>query len=483
MYSIYADNSLLYSTGYQTEGVMVLTPTASLGIGKAGSVDFILLPGHYLYDYLQELVTKIYVYMDEVEIFNGRVLNWDIDFYKQKTVHCEGNLSYLLDSLQPPRSEERTVATYFASLLIEHNLQVEAEKRFVLGTVTIDDAETVALFENASYRDTRATIDTDLLQKYGGFLRTRTIENVTYLDYLKDYGVTSSQTLEFAVNLLDMNQSRPGSELFTVFLPTGDAVEPAVEGDPAWPLTIESVNGGSKLLENLDGIAKYGRIVQTENFAGIKDAAALKAAAETYFARVYKEPEINLEIKAIDLHFFNATLDRFMVGYKYRAISPPHDIDVELTCLSIEYDFENIENTTLTLGEFSSAPAVQLTSGQGISSAVGKVSGGKSGGAIGQAYKHITEGKDLLTITATILKVLGDAVFEGDLSVMGLLSALNADFENLITGAVQASHLWAQQVGTTSLSVSGLSVIPSSATVFDEVLQQNITLLYWKWAE
>lgn len=410
MFTIYADNDLLYSTEYQTEGIHVLAPLSSVEIGKAGSVDFILLPGHYLYNTIEKLLTKIYVYMDEVEIFNGRVLNWDIDFYKQKTVHCEGNLTYLLDSLQPPRSEERSVETYFASLILEHNLQVEADKRFVVGVVTIDAAATVALFESASYRDTRAAIDTDLLQPYGGFLRTRTLAGVTYLDYIKDYGVTSSQTLEFASNILDMNEELSSTEFFTVFLPTGDGVDTGVEGDPVWPLTIESVNGGSKLLENLDGISKYGRIVHTESFGGITDAATLKATAETYFARVYEEPPIKLTIKAIDLHFFNTTLDRFMVGYKYQVTSAPHGINVLLTCLSIQYDFENIENTELTLGTFSSDPEMRLVAGQGISQAMAKVAGGPSGGAVGKAYKYITEGDDWLKLQAKKIDILGENI-------------------------------------------------------------------------
>lgn len=492
MFTIYADNDLLYSTEYQTEGIHVLAPLSSVEIGKAGSVDFILLPGHYLYNTIEKLLTKIYVYMDEVEIFNGRVLNWDIDFYKQKTVHCEGNLTYLLDSLQPPRSEERSVETYFASLILEHNLQVEADKRFVVGVVTIDAAATVALFESASYRDTRAAIDTDLLQPYGGFLRTRTLAGVTYLDYIKDYGVTSSQTLEFASNILDMNEELSSTEFFTVFLPTGDGVDTGVEGDPVWPLTIESVNEGSKLLENLDGISKYGRIVHTESFGGITDAATLKATAETYFARVYEEPSIKLTIKAIDLHFFNTTLDRFMVGYKYQVTSAPHGINVLLTCLSIQYDFENIENTELTLGTFSSDPVARLVAGQGISQAMGKVAGGPSGGAVGKAYKYITEGDNWIRIAAEKIelraekdklisyinispeeiKIVSNKIYlegedgiivNGALAVQGDVSAVNAKFENLVSGTTTASFL---KGTSTMIGVSqGVSLELSSALI------------------
>jgi hypothetical protein len=406
MFTIYAGNNLLYSSEYQEDEFLVLSPTCSREIGKSGSVDFILLPGHYLYNTMEKLATKVYAYMDEVEIFGGRVLNWDIDFYKQKTVHCEGRLSYLLDTLQPPRSESRTVATYFAALILEHNLQVEADKQFVIGVVTIPAAETVARITSTTYRDTREAIDSDLIEKYGGFLRTRTISGVTYIDYIDEYDLTSSQTIEFGSNLLDLSQSIAAADMFTMFLPTGDTVEGSVEGMPPLPVTIETVNDDSKLLENLAGVEKYGRIVHTENFPGVTDPAELKSKAQSYFTRFYKEPPITLNITALDLHLFNTSLDRFMVGYKMHTISSPHGINVTLTCLSIKYDLENVEKTELVIGTFSSKPAVK------ISSKVGKATGGGggSGGDVGEQFKHIKQDKDNYVITAKNIGLVAEQI-------------------------------------------------------------------------
>ena len=178
MFTIYADGQLLYSNGLQ-ETNTILTPTLKLEVGKAGSLDFVMLPGHYLYNVIDKLKTKVVAFMDETEIFRGRVLNWETDFYKQRTVHCEGNLAYLLDSLQPPRRTTMTVSAYLQEIVNEHNLQVGIEKQFTLGSVIITGGNTAVEFENNSFRDTRSAIDSELIGVYGGFLRTRTVGTVT----------------------------------------------------------------------------------------------------------------------------------------------------------------------------------------------------------------------------------------------------------------------------------------------------------------
>ena len=431
MFTIYADGQLLYSNGLQ-ETNTILTPTLKLEVGKAGSLDFVMLPGHYLYNVIDKLKTKVVAFMDETEIFRGRVLNWETDFYKQRTVYCEGNLAYLLDSLQPPRRTTMTVSAYLQEIVNEHNLQVGIEKQFTLGSVIITGGNTAVEFENTSFRDTRSAIDSELIGVYGGFLRTRTVGTVTYLDYIQNYGSSATQKLEFGSNILDMSQSLSSTEIFTVLLPTGDSVE-TTPGIPPLPVTIESVNGGSKLIEHLDGISKFGRIVHTENFSGITDPAALKAAGEAYIARVYTEPYLTYNIKALDLHLLDTDIQQFAVGHLIRIVSPPHGVDVNLTCLSISYDMENVENTELIIGPLLDIPGgpASLSSGQSLSSAVGAAMGGASGsgGRLGQAYKFYTEGDDWAKIQAKKIELIGETITlqSGSLATHGTLITQNKD--------------------------------------------------------
>ena len=225
MFKIYADGQLLYEPDQRSD-MLVVGPTCDAEAGLSGQLSFTMLPGHYLYDTIKKLKTEIVATLDEEEIFRGRILNWDIDFYKNKKVHCEGDISYLLDSMQPPHDLRLTLTAYLTWMISEHNIQVDAPKRFTLGQITIDNALVEHDFIDASYRDTRESIDSDLINVLGGFLRTRRVGNVTYLDYLKEYTENGEQALEFGSNLIDLTQSLSYDEIFTILLPTGEPIPP-----------------------------------------------------------------------------------------------------------------------------------------------------------------------------------------------------------------------------------------------------------------
>lgn len=234
MYTIWAgDTELLFDMADPRDQKGILNISCSLEIGTAGSLEFMMLPSHYFYNSLEKLKTKISVWSNGKEIFTGRILNTTTDIYKQKNVHCEGDLAYLNDSVQPPvKKTTMTIATFFSACITAHNSQVEVGKRFTVGTVNIDDASTSHEFDIGSYRNTKSTIESDLISMYGGYLRTRTVGGTTYIDWLKDYGYTSTQNLVFSQNIIDLSEYIGADDIFTVLLPTGDTVEienPAVK--------------------------------------------------------------------------------------------------------------------------------------------------------------------------------------------------------------------------------------------------------------
>ena len=414
MFKVYADGEILYSSGYQAEGVQCSTPTCSLETGKAGAVDFVMMPNHYLYSKIKKLKTKVTVYLDGILIFNGRILNWTIDFFNRANVHCEGDLAYLLDSLQPPRVTTMTVDAYFGAIIDEHNLQVaDSGKGFTKGVVSSSFSSKEVKLTDTSYRDTRATIDSDLIGFNGGFLRTRTVGDITYLDYLTEYNSPTTQSLQFGMNILDLTENEDAMELYTVLLPTGDAVKSEVEGEPDLPLTIESVNDGSKFLEKIDGVAKYGRIVHTENFPGATTPETLLGAANDFFNRSYQDPGKTLTVKALDLHLLNLSLTQFLLGQTINVYSPNHEIDINECVIGIKYDLENVENTELTIGSIAdvSKPGLSKEGKAGsLTDTVGEKLKGPSGGKLGQAYKHITEGDDWLKLEAKRIDILAEYI-------------------------------------------------------------------------
>ncbi|WKY44158.1 phage tail spike protein [Eubacteriaceae bacterium ES2] len=126
------------------------------GVNAVPSLTFSIPPGHPHYDDLHDLRTTIQVYevtsnASKNQIFEGRILNSQSDKNNVKKVVCEGELAYLLDSIQRPATyEDLTIEDYLTTLLNNHNMNVTADKRIYMGicTVTVDGTALGALSTN-----------------------------------------------------------------------------------------------------------------------------------------------------------------------------------------------------------------------------------------------------------------------------------------------------------------------------------------------
>ena len=98
MIQFYCDGSLLYDP--RVPDCAVADAKAELEVNKTGSLSFRIAPTHPLYDSILKLKSEISVYQDGDFLGAFRVLNTDLDFNNIKTVTCEGELAYLLDSVQ-----------------------------------------------------------------------------------------------------------------------------------------------------------------------------------------------------------------------------------------------------------------------------------------------------------------------------------------------------------------------------------------------
>lgn len=349
MYNVYIDGKLLYSTAQEaTEQNTILNPSLSLEVNKSGSFSFIMPPGHLLYDGIEKLKSVVVVEQDGEEIFRGRVKNDEVDIYNQKTVYCEGELCYFLDSLQPPGEFDGTAKELLQQILDNHNSAVEEEKRFYLGTVTAFRADRKAQVDMGYYTDTMNVLNTRMLGAYGGYFRIRREGGKRYLDYLSETD-TNTQPIEFGVNLLDLTRNISANEVFTVLLPLG------ANDKENNPLTVASVNNGLEHIEDTNAVAKYGRIWKTKTWGYIEDAAELLTVANEYLATGISE-ETTLTIKAVDMHFVNGA-QRIGIGDMVRIVSNPHGLDRTIICYQMQVDLLNPENTEYTFGK----PAETLT--------------------------------------------------------------------------------------------------------------------------
>lgn len=338
MYTIYADDALLYSPG--DEELSVLSPVLETQCNAAGTLTFVLLPEHPMYSALHKMRTRIDVRQDNEIIWRGRVLETETDFYRQKTVTCEGELTYLVDSVLHPyklANYDGTAAGLFRLYMTRHNEAVSEAQQFQIGSI---DIETLSSVENTGYGNTWDEISGNLIDVHGGFLRIRYDGDVRYLDWTKESGTSCGQVIRFGENLLDLSEYVSASEVVTCLIPYA--------GQSGSQITISSVNGGKDYIEDAAGIALYGRIWGVTEF-DTKDASTLLEMAKENLQKRLKET-ITITISAVDLHLLDVNAESFRVGDKVRVVSPPHGIDAEYTCTAISLDLVIPDQSEYTFG-------------------------------------------------------------------------------------------------------------------------------------
>jgi len=121
----------------------VLNPKVTAGINKSSGFTFTIDPTHKNYNFLRKMHTTIYVYeiysnKRKDLVFEGRILTDDEDFNKLRAITCEGELGYLLDSVQRPAQYINvTPEQWLTQVLDNHNMQVTSDKRLHMGICTV----------------------------------------------------------------------------------------------------------------------------------------------------------------------------------------------------------------------------------------------------------------------------------------------------------------------------------------------------------
>ena len=358
MFYLYADGHLISQP--LEESLIVLSPRLILELGKAGSFEFSIPPTNTYYGEMRKLKTIITVNLDDTELFRGRVLSHDRNFNNVKKIYAEGELAYLVDSVQKTERYSGTTHDLFRRAIAAHNAQTDPEKRFVVGNITIEDRDIIITgtseeFEdletgafdykqiaiNATSNDWPTTYDyiqSNIIEYCGGYLMTRRENGVTYIDLVSETGNSSIQDIQFGTNVLDITEEATAEEVFTVLIPIGDE-----------NLTIESVNNGSRELVDEAAKAEYGRIVKTRVFENVTDPNTLLENGRRFLANHENVP-VTFTVKAVDMHLIDKDVSEIRLGDSVLVYSQPHGISMRLVCTRIEYDLENPANNTYTFG-------------------------------------------------------------------------------------------------------------------------------------
>lgn len=131
-----------------------------------------------------------------------------------------GELSFLLDSIQRPYEFQGPPNDLFKQFINNHNSQVEEEKQFVARNVDVPDNNNYINRENSDYSNIWDEINDKLIDTNGGCLETGLLENgKRYIDYIPKYTHINSQIIQFGENLLDITQYAKGENIKTAIIP------------------------------------------------------------------------------------------------------------------------------------------------------------------------------------------------------------------------------------------------------------------------
>ena len=348
MYAIFADETLIYDG--RLDDNTIGKGSVALEVNKSGSCTFSLYPDHDYYDRIKDRATYIRVERDDRLIYRGRVLKHSDSFYRERTFMCEGELSFLLDSIIRPYNFTGTPAALFTQIITAHNSQVEEAKRFTVGTITVTDSNNYINRKNSAYESAHENIKTRLLETHGGYIIfTEGPNNTRVINWLSELTYLNGQTIEFGENLLDFVKEVNTEDIVTALIPLGARLESS-DTDFERRLTIESVTSGHvDYVYDQTAVNKYGWVFKSETWDDVTVASNLLAKGRARLNELVN-PYTTIELTAADLSAMDKDIEAFNYGDYVRVVSDPHNLDAVYLLSKQTIDLLHGENNMITLG-------------------------------------------------------------------------------------------------------------------------------------
>lgn len=396
MYEIYAypygnpDAKLLLYRPNDPQA-LVLSPKLTREVSKGGSLVFTMTRDHAQYDMLQKLSTVVQVQRDGKEIWRGRVLKHEADFYNRRVVYCEGALSYFNDSSITPFNYKGNLRQFLQHLIDAHNDQVKSKmKCFQLGTVTAALGDLVVQFGDADqygvgedYGKVWDILDKLVLKVFGGYFycsfdATTGLNVLNYCDQAVEAKRQTAQKIEYGHNLLNLSETTDATDLYTRIYPIGNkhTVDTSkwyyklmwwrdtskdkheerwgiMETDAATvaqylPASGYSYNLQEGWIQNDAAVQKFGiitRIVELDtDSANDTFAAGVQALQQNYAMKT------SYVIRAVDLVDAGYDTDRLDFSMYSHIVSTPHSVDAVMLCTKLVEPLEKPAQKEFTFG-------------------------------------------------------------------------------------------------------------------------------------
>ena len=343
MINIYTDKKLAYDSRLEDHRLQVLT--LNTGLNKGGLATITMPAGHPAYSNYEPYKTIVEVYRDGLLRFRGRALPPADDFYNTRTVTCEGERCFLRDAVCRPYSYQDTPANIFTAVMDIYNSQVEAVKRFRVGSITVTDPSGNISLESKEAKSVQEVVDA-LQELCGGYIIFTTADDgVREVSWLEDIGYRSEQAIEFGENLLDFARDGSGSRIYTAVLPYG-----AKDSESGIRLTVDSVNDGKDYVQDDEAVALRGFMITPVVWDDVTEPLDLLRKAQEWIAQ-NKNIVNSLTLTALDLSYMDKSVDSYEVGDKIPVKSKPHGVDEDFMLTERTEDLLDPQSDTITLGK------------------------------------------------------------------------------------------------------------------------------------
>lgn len=325
MYRIYIDGNLAYSP-YEKE-FAVYDATISVEQNQPDTFEFTLPFTNPLVNSIEKMCTEVRMLRDDELMFVGVACEDTLNFDNSRTVKCKGDLYFLSQSIIRPYSFQGSVKDYFKLLIDAHN--AESERKFYVGSVTVTDPNDYITRASSDYPTVYKEITDKCIGLLGGYLVMRYVDGKRYIDYLDDYNTVNEQTVEFAMNISDVNVDSDVLEMATVLIPRGANIESGgTEEDQQSAekrIDITSVNDGKDYIQDDEAVARYGRIMKVETWDDVTLPENLFKKAKKRLKELSSMTKV-ITLKAVDVSAVR-NVSPFSLHQYIHVISKPNGID------------------------------------------------------------------------------------------------------------------------------------------------------------
>ena len=326
MYRVYCDGHLLHDSNLEV--YTLISPKLEIEVNKSGAFTFQIALGHPSYNAIVNKKSYIEIYEDGKWLWSGRPIKINTAMKLYKTVTCEGELSFLHDSVQPIEEYHNlSVSDYFTTLINNHNRDVDQAKQFTVGNVTVTDSND-SLYRFSNYEKTFNAIQEKLINRLGGYIVLRHENGIKYIDYVTDYPHVVNQEIRFGRNIIDFAMNESFDDVITAIVPLGAKLnqinEESEELEEA-RLTIADANNGLDYIVNEDAVNRFGLIKDVVKFDDVTlPSNLLSKGYEELEKRIYSNLEISLGV--FDRGYIEENVSKFKLGATVTFDSAKHGI-------------------------------------------------------------------------------------------------------------------------------------------------------------